>query len=208
MVHYRPVHATGLRLGDNEALMEHSSNTYPYGLVNVASEYTARIPHLFANPTERGRILDLYLIDLPEPHHPAPTVNVVEIGQIGGDSLSTILEESTESTRSHRTNYTYTLIDPYGQEFPAFPLGFGGAIFAVSNDEPPATGRPIKRGSLGRKETLIVGLRESTWRMPKRMRLTQAQVANTIFAVIWPTHSTCVTTSKFSRFRAPTLPSP
>jgi hypothetical protein len=39
---------------------------------------------------------------------------------------------------------------------------------------PIAMGRPIKIGSLKRKEMLTVGLRESTWRMPKRMRLTQA----------------------------------
>jgi hypothetical protein len=57
--------------------------------------------------------LDLYLIDLSEPDHPAPTVNVVEIRQIREDSLYTISEESTGSTESHRTNYTCTLIDPY-----------------------------------------------------------------------------------------------
>jgi hypothetical protein len=62
---------------------------------------------------------------------------VVEIRQIGEDSLSTILEEST---RSHGTNYTRTLIDPYGEEFSAFLPGFGGAVFAVSNDEPPRGG--------------------------------------------------------------------
>jgi hypothetical protein len=80
--------------------------------------------------------LDLCLIDLPEPDHPAPTVNVVEIR----DSLFTIPEESTGSTESHGTSYTRTLIDPYGKEFPAFPLGFGGVVFAVSNDEPPRDG--------------------------------------------------------------------
>jgi hypothetical protein len=94
--------------------MEHSSNTYPYGLVNMASKFTARIPHLFADPTECDHISDLYLIDLPEPDHPAPTVNVVEIRQIREDSLSTILKESAGSTGSHKTNYTCTLIDPYG----------------------------------------------------------------------------------------------
>jgi hypothetical protein len=62
---------------------------------------------------------------------------VVEIRQIGEDSLSTILEEST---RSHGTNYTRTLIDPYGEEFSAFPPGFEGAVFAVSNDETPRDG--------------------------------------------------------------------
>jgi hypothetical protein len=49
---------------------------------------------------------------------------------------------------------------------------------------PLATGRPIKRGSLGRKETPIVGLGESTWRIPKKMRLTQARVASAISTAI------------------------
>jgi hypothetical protein len=137
---YRPVPVTGLRSGDYEALIEHSSNTYPYGLVNMASEYTARIPHLFVDPAERDHVSDLYLIDLPEPDHPVPTVNVVEIRQIMEDSLSTISKESTGSTESHETNYTRTLIDPYGQEFLAFPPSFGGTVFAVSNDEPPRDG--------------------------------------------------------------------
>jgi hypothetical protein len=49
---------------------------------------------------------------------------------------------------------------------------------------PRATGRPIKRGLLGRKETPIVGHGESTWKMLKKMRLTQPQVASMIFAMI------------------------
>jgi hypothetical protein len=106
----------------------------------MASEYAARIPHMFVDPTERDHVSDLCLIDLPEPDHPAPTVNVVEIRQIGEDSLSTIPKEGTRSTESHGTSYTRTLIDPYGQKFPAFPPDFGGAIFAVSNDEPPRDG--------------------------------------------------------------------
>jgi hypothetical protein len=65
MVHYQPEPITGLRLGDYEALMELLSNTYPYRLVNMASEYTARIPHLFVDPAERDHVSDLYLIDLP-----------------------------------------------------------------------------------------------------------------------------------------------
>jgi hypothetical protein len=69
-----------------------------------------------------------------------PTVNVVEIRQIREDSLSTMLEESTRSTESHGTNYTHTLIDPYGQEFLSFPPGFGGVVFVVNNDEPPHDG--------------------------------------------------------------------
>jgi hypothetical protein len=132
---YRLVPATSLRLGDYEALTEHSSNTYPYRLVNATSEYAARIPHLFVDPAERDHVSDLCLTYLPEPDQPAPTINMVDIRQIGQDSLSTIPEEGTGSTESHGTSYTRTLIDPYGQEFLAFPPGFGGAIFAVSNDE-------------------------------------------------------------------------
>jgi hypothetical protein len=49
----------------HEALTEHSSDTYPYGLVNAAFEHTARIPHLFVDTAERDHILDLYLIDMP-----------------------------------------------------------------------------------------------------------------------------------------------
>jgi hypothetical protein len=65
---------------------------------------------------------------------------VVELRQIGEDSLSTISKESTGSTGSHGTNYTRTLIDPYGEEFLAFPPSFGGAVFAISNDDPPHDG--------------------------------------------------------------------
>jgi hypothetical protein len=65
---------------------------------------------------------------------------MVDIRQIGQDSLSIIQEEGTRSTDSHGTSYTHTLIDPYGQEFPAFPPSFGSAVFAVSNDEPPHDG--------------------------------------------------------------------
>jgi hypothetical protein len=115
-------------------------NTYPYGPVNGASEYTACIPHLFVDLAEHDHASDLCLIDLPEPNHPAPTVNVVEISQIGEDSLSTIPEEGTGSTESHGTSYTRTLIDPYGQEFLAFPPGFGGSVFTVINNELPRDG--------------------------------------------------------------------
>jgi hypothetical protein len=80
------------------------------------------------DPTERDHVSDLCLIDLPEPDHPTSTVNVVEIRQIGEDSLSIVPKESTGSTESHGTSYTHTLIDPYGQEFPAFPPGFRGAV--------------------------------------------------------------------------------
>jgi hypothetical protein len=113
-VHYRLVSATGPRSGDYKALMEHSPNTYPYGLVNAASEYAARIPHLFVDPTECDHVLDLCLINLPKLDHPAPTINMVDIRKIGQDSLSTIPEEGTRSTEFHETNCTCTLIDPYG----------------------------------------------------------------------------------------------
>jgi hypothetical protein len=89
---------------------------------------------------KRNHASDLYLLDLPEPDHPAPTVNVVEIRQIRGDLLSTIPKESIGSIEPHGTNYTCTLIDPYGEVFLAFPPGFGGAVFAISNDEPTCDG--------------------------------------------------------------------
>jgi hypothetical protein len=108
--------------------------------VNAASEYAARIPHLFVDPAECDHVSDLYLIDLSKPDQPASAVNMVDIMQIGHDSLSTIPKEGTGSTESHGTSYTRTLIDPYRQEFLAFPPGFGGTVFAVSNDEPPHDG--------------------------------------------------------------------
>jgi hypothetical protein len=79
MVRYRPVLATGLRSGDYKALTKHSPNTYPYRLVNATSEYAARIPHLFVDPIECDHILNLCLKNLPEPDHPAPIVNMVDI---------------------------------------------------------------------------------------------------------------------------------
>jgi hypothetical protein len=94
--------------------MEHSPNAYLYGLVNIVFEYTACVPHLFMDPAEGDHVLDLYLIDLPKLDHPSSTINVVEIRQIREDSLSIILKESTGSIKSHGTNYTCTLIDPYG----------------------------------------------------------------------------------------------
>jgi hypothetical protein len=45
-------------------------------------------------------------------------------------------------------------------------------------------GRLIKRGLLRRKETLIIGLGESTWKTLKKMRLTQPRVASVISAAI------------------------
>jgi hypothetical protein len=46
-VHYQPALAIGLRSADYEALTEHPSIVYPYGLANTASEYMVRVPHLF-----------------------------------------------------------------------------------------------------------------------------------------------------------------
>jgi hypothetical protein len=106
--------------------------------------------------------LGLSLVDLPEPDHPAPTINKVEIRKIQENSLSTILEESTESTESHGTSYTCTFIDPYGQEFLAFPLASEALSSLLAMMSPLMTGRLIKRGLLGRKETPIIGLRELT----------------------------------------------
>jgi hypothetical protein len=105
MVRYRLAPATGLRSANYEALTKHPSTVYPYGLVNMASEYMVRVPHLFVDPAER----DLFLLELPEINHPAPIINMMDIRQTGGDSLSTILEESTGSTGSTQT---HTITNP------------------------------------------------------------------------------------------------
>jgi hypothetical protein len=94
--------------------MEYSPDTYPYRLANAVFEYTACIPPLFMDLTECNHILGQCLIDLPEPDHPMPTVNMVEIRQIRENLLSIIPEESTGSTESNGTSYTRTFIDPYG----------------------------------------------------------------------------------------------
>jgi hypothetical protein len=93
------------------------------------------VPHLFVDPTERDHTSDLSILELPEIGRPAPVVNMVDIRQIGGDSLSIIREESTGSTGS-----THAITNPYEEEFPAFPPGFRGAIFAISADEPSHEG--------------------------------------------------------------------
>jgi hypothetical protein len=84
MVHYRAAPATGLRSADYEALMEHPSTVYPYGLANAASEYMVCVLHLFVDPAERDHVLNLFLLELPEIDHPAPVINMVDIRQIGG----------------------------------------------------------------------------------------------------------------------------
>jgi hypothetical protein len=111
--------------------MEHPSTIYPYGLANTASEYMVYVPHLFMDPTERDHVLDLFLLELPKINYTAPVVNMVDIRQIGGDSLSTILEESIESTGS-----THKITNPYEEEFLAFPPGFRGVIFTISAEKP------------------------------------------------------------------------
>jgi hypothetical protein len=131
-------------------------------MVNTASEYAARIPHLFVDPTEHDHVLDLCLIDLPEPDHPAPTVNMVEIRQIGEDSLSTISKEvpgppnlmglaipAPSSIHMVRSSQPF---HPTSEALSS-PLATMSSL---------ATGKPIKRGLLGRKESPIIGLGEST----------------------------------------------
>jgi hypothetical protein len=49
---------------------------------------------------------------------------------------------------------------------------------------PLVAGKLIKRGLLKRKETLIIGLGESTRRTLKKMQLMQSRVASTISVVI------------------------
>jgi hypothetical protein len=62
--------------------------------------------------------LNLFLLELPKIYHPAPIVNMVDIRQIGGDSLSTIPKESTGSIGSTQT---HTITNSNKEEFPAFP---------------------------------------------------------------------------------------
>jgi hypothetical protein len=77
-----------------------------------------RVPHLFVDPAEHDHVSDLFLLELPEIGHPAPVVNMVDIRQIGGDSLSTIPEGSTRSTGSTQT---HIVTNPYEEELLAFP---------------------------------------------------------------------------------------
>jgi hypothetical protein len=87
------------------------------------------------DPVERDHISDLFLLELPEIGHPALVINMVGIRQIGGDLPFTILEESTGSTGS-----THAITNPYEEEFLVFPPNFGGAIFAISTNEPSHEG--------------------------------------------------------------------
>jgi hypothetical protein len=70
-------------------LTEHPSAIYPYGLANAVSVYMVCVSHLFVDPTESDHVSDLFLLELPKIGHPAPIINLVDIRQIGGDSLST-----------------------------------------------------------------------------------------------------------------------
>jgi hypothetical protein len=79
MIRYRPAPATSLRSANYEALMEHPSTIYPYGLANAVSEYMVRIPHLFMDPAEHDHVLDLSLLELPKISHHAPVINMVDI---------------------------------------------------------------------------------------------------------------------------------
>jgi hypothetical protein len=100
----------------------------------MASEYMVCIPHLFVDLAERDRVSDLFLLELPEIDYPAPVVNMVDIRQIGGDSLSTIPEESTGSTSS-----THATTNPY--EFPAFPLASEAQSSPSALTNHPTNGR-------------------------------------------------------------------
>jgi hypothetical protein len=166
--HYRPVPAIGLGSGDYEALTEHSPNTYPYELVNAASEYATRIPHRFVDPNEHDHILDLCLIDLPKLDHPTPTVNMADIRMIRQDSLSTILEEGTGSTDSRGTNYTTSSIH-MGRSSQLFHPTLEALSSALVTTSPLTMRKPIKTGLPEKKEMSIIGLRESTWKTLKKM---------------------------------------
>jgi hypothetical protein len=105
------------------------------------------------DPTERDHVSDLSLLELPEIGHPAPVIDMVDIRQIGGDSLSTIREESTRSTGSTRS-----ITNPYEEEFPAFPLALEVQSSPSAPTNHPVKGRWTKRKLLRWKETPIAWL--------------------------------------------------
>jgi hypothetical protein len=77
MVHYRLAPIIGLRSTDYEALTEHPSTVYPYGLANVVSEYMVRVSYLFMDLAKRDHVSDLFLLELPKIDHPALIINMV-----------------------------------------------------------------------------------------------------------------------------------
>jgi hypothetical protein len=72
---------------------------------------------------------------------------MVDIRKIGGDSLSTIREESTRSTSS-----THAITNPYEEEFPTFPASFRGLIFSINADEPSCEGDIPRESCSGGKK--------------------------------------------------------
>jgi hypothetical protein len=125
-----------------------------------------RVPHLFVDPAERAHVSDFSLLELPEIGHPTPVVNMVDIRQIGGDSLSTIREESTGSTGSTRA-----ITNPCEEEFPAFPLALEAQSSPSALTNHPAKGRRTKREPLGWKETPIARLAGWSERMLNTQRV-------------------------------------
>jgi hypothetical protein len=152
-------------LANYEALIEHPSTVYPYGLVNMAlSTWSAsRIYSWILLSTTMFRIY--FLLELPEMGHPAPIVNMVDIRQIHGDSHSTIPEERSKSTGS-----THAITNPYEEEFLAFPPNFGGAIFAISADEPSCEGETDQERAARVERTPIAQLARWSGRMPNTHR--------------------------------------
>jgi hypothetical protein len=90
---------------------------------------------------------------------------MVDIRPIGGDSLSTILEESTGSTGSTQT---HTITIPYEEEFPAFPLALEAQSSPSAPMNHPTKGRQTKGELLRWKETPIAQLTGWSERMSKR----------------------------------------
>jgi hypothetical protein len=105
------------------------------------------------DPAEHDHVSDLSLLELPEIGHPALVVNMVDIRQIGGDSLSTIQEESTGSTSS-----THVITNPYDEEFLEFPLALEVQSSPSATTIHPVKGRRPKRELLVWKETPIAWL--------------------------------------------------
>jgi hypothetical protein len=121
---------------DYEVLTEHPSTIYPYRLVNMAFEYMVHIPHRFMDPAAHDHVLDLFLLELPEISHPAPSSTWWILGRLVGirslpsgkkaPDLPVLPGPTPLPTHTKRSSR-------------CFP-GFRGAIFTISTDEPSYEG--------------------------------------------------------------------
>lgn len=136
-----------------------------------------RKPHLLEVSSERGHVSDLYFIYVPEADHPAPIVNMVEIKQFHGSSLSTIPEEHTWSLVG---THTTTVSDD--EDFPPFPPGFGGRSSRSVLTALPETARPPRNALNKKKETSFAHTTE--WQQKTQKMQPQTQQADVLSSAI------------------------